>query len=75
MTKRGVWEGIHKKDVEINRLCIKNKWILKVNRYGILRARLVACDYSQVPGTDFHESFAPVLNEVSFRIMFIAKLV
>jgi hypothetical protein len=35
----------------------------------------VACGYSQVPGIDFSESFAPVLNDVSFRIMFIAKLV
>jgi hypothetical protein len=35
----------------------------------------VACSYSQVPGIDFSESFAPVLNDVSFRIMLIAKLV
>jgi hypothetical protein len=35
----------------------------------------VACGYSQVPGIDFCESFAPVLNDVSFRIMLIAKLV
>jgi hypothetical protein len=32
----------------------------------------VACGYSQVPGIDFSESFAPVLNDVSF---IIAKLV
>jgi hypothetical protein len=35
----------------------------------------VACGYSEVPGIDFSESFAPVLNDVSFRIMLIAKLV
>jgi hypothetical protein len=35
----------------------------------------VACGYIQVPGIDFTESFAPVLNDVSFRIMLIAKLV
>jgi hypothetical protein len=35
----------------------------------------VACSYSQVPGIVFSESFAPVLNDVSFRIMLIAKLV
>jgi hypothetical protein len=35
----------------------------------------VACGYSQVPGINFSESFAPVLNDVSFRIMLIAKLV
>jgi hypothetical protein len=35
----------------------------------------VACGCSQVPGMDFSESFAPVLIDVSFRIMLFAKLV
>jgi hypothetical protein len=46
-----------------------------VKRNGIFRARLLTCGYNQVPGIDFSESFAPVLNDVSFRIMLIAKLV
>jgi hypothetical protein len=75
MEKRGVWEIIDEKDIPINRRCIKNKWIIKVKCNGIFRARLVACGYSQVPGIDFSESFVPVLNDVNFRIMLIAKLV
>jgi hypothetical protein len=47
----------------------------KVKRNGIFPARLVACGYREVPGIDFSESFAPVLNDVSFRSMLIAKLV
>jgi hypothetical protein len=35
----------------------------------------VACGYSQVPGIDFSESFAPVLNNVSIIYMLIAKQV
>jgi hypothetical protein len=35
----------------------------------------VAYGYSQVPGINFSESFAPVLNDIGFRIMLIAKLV
>jgi hypothetical protein len=35
----------------------------------------VACGYSQVPGINSSESFSPVLNDVSFRIMLIAKFV
>jgi hypothetical protein len=46
-----------------------------VKRNGIFRTRIVACGYNQVPGIDFSGSFAPVLNDVSFRIMLIAKLV
>jgi hypothetical protein len=46
-----------------------------VKRNGIFRVRLVACGYSQVPGIDFSECFATVLNYVSFKIMLISKLV
>jgi hypothetical protein len=74
MEKRGVWKIIDEKDIPINRWYIKNKWIFKVKKNGIFRARLVACGYSQVPGIDFNESFAPVLNDVNLRIMLIAKL-
>jgi Reverse transcriptase (RNA-dependent DNA polymerase) len=35
----------------------------------------VACGYSQVPGVDFNDSFAPVINDVCFRIMLITKLI
>jgi hypothetical protein len=43
MTKRGLWEGIDEKEISINCQCTKNKWIFKVKRYGIFRARLVSC--------------------------------
>jgi hypothetical protein len=46
-----------------------------VKRNGIFRARVAASVYSQVPEIDLSESFAPVLNDVSFRTMLIAKLV
>jgi Reverse transcriptase (RNA-dependent DNA polymerase) len=36
---------------------------------------LVACGYSQVPRVNFNDSFAPVVNNVSFRVLLIAKLV
>jgi hypothetical protein len=75
MTKRGVWEIIDEKDVPNDRRCIKNKWSFKVKRNGVFRARFVACGYSQVPGVDFNESFAPALNDVSFRLMLISKLI
>jgi Reverse transcriptase (RNA-dependent DNA polymerase) len=75
MTKRGVWEVIDEQNVPSDRRCIKNKWIIKVERNGIFRLRLVARGYSQVPGVDFTESFAPVLNDVSFRIILTAKIV
>ncbi len=75
MEKKEVWEVMKKKDIPQDRRTIKCKWIFKIKRNGVFRARLVACGYSQIPGVDFNESFAPVVNDVSFRIMLIAKLI
>jgi hypothetical protein len=41
----------------------------------VFRATVVACGYSQIPLVNFKESFALVVNNVSFRIMLIAKLI
>ena len=49
--------------------CVKNKWVFKVKRNGIFQARFVACGYSQIPGVDFQEHFAPVVNDTLYRIM------
>jgi hypothetical protein len=46
-----------------------------VKRSRIFRARLVTCGYSKVPGVHFNEILAPVINDVSFRILLIVKLV
>jgi hypothetical protein len=74
MEKKQVWEVMKKEDIPQDRRTIKCKWIFKIKRNGVFRARLVACGYSQIPGVDFNESFAPVVNDVSFRIILTAKL-
>ena len=45
-----------------------SKWVFKIKRDGTYRARLVALGYSQVPGVDFTDNFAPVVNDVTIRI-------
>jgi hypothetical protein len=75
MIKLKVWTKIKKKEVPIGRICVKTKWVFMVKRNGIFRARLVACGYSQIPGVDFIESYAPVINDITWRILLIAKLV
>jgi Reverse transcriptase (RNA-dependent DNA polymerase) len=75
MKKKEVWEVMKKEDIPQDKRTIKCKWIFKIKRNGVFRARLVACGYIQVPGVDFNESFAPVVNNVSFRIMLMSKLI
>jgi Reverse transcriptase (RNA-dependent DNA polymerase) len=74
MESRDVWDVIRKEDVPSDRRCIKCKWIIKIKRNGVFRARLVACGYSQVPDVDFNECYAPVINDVSFCVMLINLL-
>jgi Reverse transcriptase (RNA-dependent DNA polymerase) len=74
MDNKKVWEIISKEDFPEGRRTINCKWVFKIKRNGIFQARLVACGFSQIPGIDFNESFAPVINNVSVRIILIAKI-
>jgi hypothetical protein len=75
MYKRGVWPKIKKATVPSNRQTVKCKWILKIKRNGIFRARLVACGYSQIAGVDFTKNYAPVTNDITLRILMVAMIV
>ena len=75
MINRGVWRNIKRSEVPKNRRCIKSRWVFDVKRNGIFRPRLVACGYSQVPGVDFTESYAPVINDITWRILIVAKII
>jgi hypothetical protein len=39
----------------------------------MFRARFVEYEYSQVPGVNCNESFAPLINDISFSIMLRAN--
>ncbi|MCO5582682.1 hypothetical protein L7F22_036581 [Adiantum nelumboides] len=57
-----------------NRKLVTCKWLLRkkfhadgsVSRY---KARLVARDFTQIPGMDYSETFSPVLRITSFRVL------
>ena len=78
MIERGVWRKTDRKRIPNNRRLIGNKWVFKIKRDGTYRARLVALGYSQIPGVDYADNFAPVAHGVSFRIplarMMVEKL-
>ena len=58
-----------------NRRLIGNKWVFKIKRDGTYRARLVALGYSQIPGINYTDDFAPVAHDVSFRIALARMMV
>ena len=71
MLNRGVWRTIKRRDMPSGRRLVKNNWIFDIKRDGRFRARLVACGYSQVPGIDFQNSYAPTINDVTWRILLV----
>ena len=75
MIDRGVWRKIDRKNIPNNRRLIGNKWVFKIKRDGTYRARLVALGYSQIPGVDYTDNFAPVAHDLSFRIALARMMV
>ena len=75
MENRKVWTKIKQLDKPKDRRCVKCKWVFKVKRNGVFRARLVACGYSQIPGVDFTENYAPVINDVTYSVMLVLAMI
>jgi len=75
MQKMKVWKIIKKKEIPEGRRCVKNKWVFNIKRNGIFWARLVACGYTQIPGVDFMENYAPVIHDVTYRIMLVLGMI
>ena len=75
MINRGVWRKADRAKIPKNRRLIGNKWVFKIQRDGMYRARLVALGYSQIPGVDNTDNFAPVAHDVSFRIALARMMV
>ena len=75
MINRGVWRKADRAKIPKNRRLIGNKWVFKIKRDGTYRARLVALGYSQIPGVDYTDHFAPVAHDVSFRIALARMMV
>jgi hypothetical protein len=59
---------IPKKKMSKGRRCVKSNRVFNIKRNRVFREILVACWYSQVPGIDFTGSYAPIINNLSFRI-------
>ena len=73
MEEKNVWEVVERKDIPSGRTVIGNRWVFAVKDDGRYRARTVAKGYSQVPGKDFQENFAPVINDTTFHLILALK--
>jgi len=74
MIRRGVWDVVERNSIPEGRRLIVSKWVFKEKRDGRFRARLVCLGYSQIPGVDFSDNYAPVGNDITFRVIMVLRL-
>ena len=65
----GVWREVNREERDVHKQIVGSKWVFKIKRNGVYRARLIAKGLSHIPGEDFMEHFSPVINDVTFRIV------
>ena len=69
--KNIAWRVIKKTDTPENRRLLGAKWVFKVKKTRIFKARLVTQGFSQIPGVDHQDSFSPVIYNTTFRIILV----
>ena len=74
MVNKKVWRTVKKIDIPTDKKLIGCRWVFKLKDNGIFRARLVALGYSQRPGVDFTDYYAPVVNDTTMKIVILMSL-
>lgn len=69
LEKNEVWEYVDKKEAEGERI-LSSKWVFKIKDDGRYKARLVVRGCQQQYGIHYEETFSPVINITSLRILF-----
>ena len=66
-----VWKLVPLSSLPPGRKLLRCKWVFKKKRDGTYRSRPVGMGFTQIPGVDFTDSFAPVVSDVTMRILLI----
>ena len=74
MIRGGAWVNVNRSSVLEGRNLIGSKWVFKEKCDGRFWARFVCLGYSQIPGVDFSDNYAPVGNDETFRAVMVLQL-
>ena len=74
MLDMGVWRHEKGNDHPNNRRLVGCRWVYKVKRNHLYRARLLAKGFIQIAGVDFTDNYSPVVNDVTFRVV-VARMI
>jgi Reverse transcriptase (RNA-dependent DNA polymerase)/GAG-pre-integrase domain len=65
----GTWQPIERSKVPRNHRVLKGKWVYKIKRDGVYKARWVVKGFEQVKGLDYQQIFAAVVRADTFRTL------
>ena len=74
MEEYEVWTLVRKSEKPEDKSLVGNKWVFKIKDDERYRARTVAKGFSQIAGKDFKENHSPIMNDVTFRIVLVLKI-
>ena len=74
MIEQGVQKKIPKTYVTKGKTLIDSKWVFMKKKNGIYWAKLIVLGCSQVPGVDFTENYAPVINDITMKVIIVLML-
>lgn len=69
LTRNNTWTVVDMNKTNGAKL-LNNKWVFKVKNNGTYKARLVVCGCEQEYGIDYTETYSPVVNINSLRVLF-----
>ena len=69
MDENNVWSMVDLKTLPETKKLLRTKWVFKVKEDGRYHYRLDALGNSQIPGVDFVDLYAPVLDDITLRIV------
>lgn len=68
LEKNNTWKYVKAKEADGRKL-LTSKWVLTKKDNGMYKARLVVRGFEQVPGIDYEETYSPVVDMTSIRIL------
>ena len=69
MEKNDVWDICDINEKPENPRLLGAKWIFKVKKNGVFKARLVAQGFTQILGVDHQNNLSPIIYETTYRIV------
>ena len=69
MLEKKVWTPRKLEEVPKNCRILGSKWVFKLKEGPLHRATLISQGFNQIPGVDFTDAYAPVVQDITLRML------